>query len=99
MSDVKERRGDKAQAAPRSKAARAATTSAKTGPVVDADNVGTREKRQQEAYGAGVLTVMFALNDAAEDDKRIPRMVQAAKLFLIAVAFIAPVLLMWQHAF
>ncbi|MGY6634244.1 MAG: hypothetical protein ACXIU8_10960 [Alkalilacustris sp.] len=64
-----------------------------------ADNVRTRELVAQEQMGAGILAVMFALDEAAKDDGRVPKMVQAAKLFLIAVIFIAPVLLMWQHAF
>lgn len=63
------------------------------------ETVRTRELREMEANGAGVLNVMFALEDAAEDNKTIPRMVTAAKLFLITVLFVAPVLLMWQHAF
>ncbi len=94
MSGNTQRRDGKAKAAP-AKAAAAKTT---TG-VVPEENVRTREVRTMEQYGAGILAVMFALDEAAKENKRVPLIVHAAKLFLIAVIFIAPVLLMWQHAF
>ena len=90
MAASKDRRGAKASAS----AAKAGDSDGSP-----RETVQTREKKQMEAYGAGVLAVMFAYQDAAEEDSRIPKLAHAAKLFLIAVLFIAPVLLMWQHAF
>ncbi|MGY6411472.1 MAG: hypothetical protein ACXIUV_10675 [Alkalilacustris sp.] len=94
MSGNKQRRDGKAKAAP----AKATTAKTTTG-VVPEENVRTREVQTMEQYGAGILAVMFALDEAAKENKRVPQMVHGAKLFLIAVIFIAPVLLMWQHAF
>ena len=94
MSGIKERRDGKAKAVP----AKAAPSSTAKG-VVPEDNVRTRELRAQEQWGAGILAVMFAVDEAAKENRRVPVVVHAAKLFLIAVIFIAPVLLMWQHAF
>ena len=88
MSGAKERSGAKA-----SPAAGAVTSSA------EADNVETRDRKAMEAMGAGALAVFAIFDEAASEDRRLPLMVLAAKLFLIAFAFIAPVLLMWQHAF
>ena len=104
MSGIKERRDGKAKAAP---ASTASTSTKSTGPetsqaptaAVSDDNVRARELAAQEQWGAGILAVMFALDEASKDDSRLPKLVHAAKLFLIAVIFIAPVLLMWQHAF
>ena len=94
MAGNTQRRDGKAKAAPE----KAATAKTATG-VVPEDNVRAREVQTMEQYGAGILAVMFALDEAAKDNKRVPQIVHAAKLFLIAVIFIAPVLLMWQHAF
>ena len=94
MSDSKERRDGKAKTAP-AKATMAKTTEG----VAPEENVRSREIASMEQNGAGILAVMFALDEAAKENRRVPQLVQAAKLFLIAVIFIAPVLLMWQHAF
>lgn len=85
MSGLKQRRDGKAKTAASAQA--------------DNENVRTREIQSMEQNGAGILAVMFALDEAAKENPRLPLVVQAAKLFLIAVIFIAPVLLMWQHAF
>jgi len=87
-----------AEAAPQAPAP-AARAAAPAASAVERETVRTREVKAMEQNGAGVLAVMFALEDVMEDDKRLQRAVHAAKLFLIAVIFIAPVLLMWQHAF
>ena len=94
MSGSKERRDGKAKAVP------AKTEPASTAKgAVQEDNVRTRELAAMEQWGAGILAVLFAVDEAAKENRRVPQVVQAAKLFLIAVIFIAPVLLMWQHAF
>lgn len=111
MAEVKQRRSGKAAGAAErtgspqttgktpadAKPAKAAAASAAADDPVRA--LRERETRAMEANGAGVLNILFALAEASEEDRRVPRAVQAAKLFLIAVIFIAPVLLMWQHAF
>ncbi|MBK5928743.1 hypothetical protein [Rhodobaculum claviforme] len=93
-----------AQAAPAPAAPAQATAPAPaqaTAPAAAApqDNVRTRELKSMEQMGAGILWAMFAVDEAAKEDNRVPKVVHAAKLFLIAVIFVAPVLLMWQHAF
>lgn len=75
-----------------------ATTTAST-TAAPRETVRTRELKSMEQMGSGVLWAMFAVDEAAREDARVPKLVHAAKLFLIAVIFIAPVLLMWQHAF
>lgn len=94
MSGTKERREAKAGAA----SAQAAPASTATGPA-QADNVRTRELAAMEQWGAGILAVLFSVEEAGKENRRVPQLVHAAKLFLIAVICIAPVLLMWQHAF
>lgn len=114
MAETKDRRagkaGAKAKAAPAAKsaaavkdeapAAEAPKAPASTASAADArETVQTREVETMKAYGAGAMLAFFALGEAMEEDKRLQRVVHGAKLFLIAVIFIAPVLLMWQHAF
>ena len=115
MAEVKDRRTGKAsakgKAAPAEQkattakgdapAAGAATSTPKAPPAgaEERETVRTREVEAMKAYGAGALLALFALGESMEEDKRLQRAVHAAKLFLIAVIFIAPVLLMWQHAF
>jgi hypothetical protein len=83
--------------APAPKAAPAAMSAA--APAAGAETVRDREMKSMEANGAGVLAVMFTFAEAAEEDKRLPMAVEAARIFLIAFAFIAPVLLLWQQVF
>lgn len=114
MAEVKEGRGGKAtgakSAAKTARAEAPATTqpapppkapAATPAPVAAApvDNLREREIKAMEANGAGILTVMFAFAEMAEENKRLPMMVQAAKVFLIAFLFIAPVMLLWQQVF
>ena len=86
--------------APAAEAPKAAPTPTATAPAAaERETVRSREVEEMKAYGAGALLAFFALGEAMDEDKRLQRVVHGAKLFLIAVIFIAPVLLMWQHAF
>jgi hypothetical protein len=81
------------------KAAPAATAPVAKLATAPVETVRDREMKSMEANGAGVLAVMFTFAEAAEEDKRLPMAVAAARLFLIAFAFVAPVLLLWQQVF
>ena len=92
---------DEAPAAEAPKAApKPAAAPAKPAPAAaESETVQSRDVEAMKAYGAGAMLAFFALGEAMDEDKRLQRVVHGAKLFLIAVIFIAPVLLMWQHAF
>lgn len=90
---------DEAPAAETPKAAPKPAAAATAPAAAERETVQSRDVEAMKAYGAGALLAFFALGEAMDEDKRLQRVVHGAKLFLIAVIFIAPVLLMWQHAF
>lgn len=90
MSGNNERRTGKAKAAPA-----AAGSQPEAG--VDQDDLQAQETKAKVQWGAGVLAVMFTFGEAVEEDKRLSLAVQASKYFLLVVALVAPVLLLWQH--
>lgn len=83
---------------PASKQRRASKADAPANPDA-ASSLAEREKANTEMMGAMSLAFLFAFGDAMNSDSRLKKAAKAAQLFLIAVLFIAPVLLMWQHAF
>ncbi len=71
-----------------------------TGPMLrNRETVRDRDLKASEQLGASALAFLFAFGEALDDDQRLQRIERFSRYFLIAVLFIAPVILMWTIAF
>jgi hypothetical protein len=63
------------------------------------ETVQDRDRAAAEQLGASALAILFAFGQAFDESERLRKIERASRLFLIAVLFIAPVILMWRVAF